>query len=189
MDANELVWPIERGWPLDGIAADWVMDLEAGRFGELQLRMGYDAVVQLFSYNERGSSKIPRGPAAIRLCLGFEEDEEIPEDDDEEMEFVTDIELDWSELLDSGTTASHRPLIQLPGRKAIPCTSLTLLGLEEVFGQPTLAEIFDDREDQWLIEWRLAGFFVTGFTERGSLIKAGISSVGLDGDPPLRLVV
>jgi len=131
---------------------------------------------------------LPRGPAAVRLRIEFEEDEEIPEDDDVEIEFITDIELDWSELPEAGPAASHRPLIQLPGREATPCTTLALSDLEDVLGKPTLAEIFDDSEDQWLLEWRRNGFFVTAFTDHGSLNSVGLSTLGLEGGAPLRLV-
>jgi hypothetical protein len=187
MDPNELIGPVERGWPLDGRAADWVLDLEAGHFGELRLGMGYRDVVQLLLYGDGHPGMTPRGPAAVRLRLDFDECEEISEDDDAEVEFLTDIELDWDELSD-GERAPLQPLIHLPGKEAISCASLTLSDLEEVFGRPTLAEIFDEEEDQWLLEWRRDGFFVIAFTDHGSLRSAGIASISLAPDPPLVLV-
>lgn len=189
MDPNELVGPIDRGWPLDGVAAEWVFDLETGRFGELQLGMGYREIVQLLSYSAGRPGMAPRGPATVRLRLDFDESEEIPQQDDEdaEVEFVTDIELDWSEVIE-GERASLDPLVHLPGEQAVSCTRLTLPRLEEALGPPTLAEILDDEEDVWLLEWRCNSFFVTAFTDHGRLESVGISSLSLEADPPLRLV-
>jgi len=61
--------------------------------------------------------------------------------------------------------------------------------LEGALGRPTVAEIFDDDEDEWLLEWRCDGFFVTAVTRHGVLIAVGISSISLGGDAPLRLIV
>jgi hypothetical protein len=190
-DPNELAGPIDRGWPLDGVAADWILDLENGRYGDLQLRMGYGEVERLLSHKENSGGLMPRGPAAVRLRLNFEDDDdaEIPEDDDAEMEFATDIELDWSELLQPGPSIGRRPLIRLPGREPVACTTLTFADLKAALGEPTQAEIFDDVEDQWLFDWPRSGFYVTATTVCGMLGSTGIATLSLVGDdPPLSLV-
>ncbi|HYS54250.1 MAG TPA: hypothetical protein VER58_10865 [Thermoanaerobaculia bacterium] len=185
-DPNVLIGPIERGWPLNGVAADWILDLETGSFGALQLRMGYGEVSRLFSHDEGRSGMAPRGPAAVRLRLDFDASEQIPEDDGAEIEFATEIELDWSEL--SQAAPATAPLIRLPGREPTHCTSLTLADLEEAFGKPAQAEIFDEAEDEWLLEWRRNGFCVTAHTGHGFLQSAGISALGLTDVQALHLV-
>lgn len=192
MDPNEIVGPVITGWPLDGPAAGWILDLVAGNFGELRLNMGHEEVVQLFGFSDdlRGGQR-PRGPAAVRLRISFEEDEEIPEDDEAEMSFVTDVGLDWDELVefgDDGSRAVIRPLVLLPSRKPIPCTSLSMAELLESFGDPTYSEVFDPDVDEWLIEWLRDGFFVTATTTHGILVSVSISSLGLRGVPPFRLI-
>ena len=187
MGPGDLIGSSERGLPLTGRAAHWILDLENGAFGELELGMGCGVGIKLFSGTPIIRDLVPRGPAAVRLKVTFEADEENLQDDDSEVEFVTDIELDWNEILEmNATPQTHVPLVRFPGQQPIPCVALTLETVQAAFGAPTTAEVFDSDRDQWLLEWLRDGFFIVGNTENGVLTSVGISSLGLSGEVPLR---
>ena len=179
-----------HAFPMDGIASAWILDLETGTFGDLRPAMGYGEALRRFGFDGFRPPAVERGPASVRLEISFETDEEIPEDEDAEIDFVTDISLDWSELVESGRQGSSgvQPFVRLPQRDPVRCTTLTFADLEAALGPSTLSELFDPDVDEWLHEWVRDGFFVTATTYAQTLTAVGLSSLSASGEPALRLV-
>ncbi|HJT17336.1 MAG TPA: hypothetical protein VJ853_08105 [Thermoanaerobaculia bacterium] len=148
-------------------------------------------MVELLNFDDSIPDELPRGPASVRFTIAFEDDDDLPPDDTVETEFVIDIGLSWSELIeagDLGAASVHRPLVKLPGRDPMPCTSLTLSLLQKTLGTPSFSDWLDLRPDEIFYDWLRHGFFVTAHTIRGILDNIGISALSLSGEPPLRVL-